>query len=60
MSKYYSDQIKEDKMHGTCSMHGVKRNAYRVLVGEHEGKIPLWRPGTKLEGIVKIEVKDIG
>jgi hypothetical protein len=20
-----SDQIKEDEMHGTCSMHGVKR-----------------------------------
>jgi hypothetical protein len=45
---------------GHVACMGEKRNAYRVLVGEHEGKIPLWRPRTKWEGIVKIEVKDIG
>jgi hypothetical protein len=28
----------------TCSMHGVKRNAYRILVGKPEGKRPLGRP----------------
>jgi hypothetical protein len=28
----------------TCSTNGVKRNAYRILVGKSEGKRPLGRP----------------
>jgi hypothetical protein len=27
-----------------CSTNGVKRNAYRILVGKSEGKRPLGRP----------------
>jgi hypothetical protein len=30
-------------MVGACSTHGEKRGAYRVLVGEPEGKRPLVR-----------------
>jgi hypothetical protein len=31
-------------MGGPCSTNGGKRNAYRLLVGKPEGKIPLRRP----------------
>jgi hypothetical protein len=31
-------------MSKACSRHGEKRNAYRVLVGEPEGKRPVGRP----------------
>jgi hypothetical protein len=29
---------------GTCGTNGEKRNVYRLLVGEPEGKRPLGRP----------------
>jgi hypothetical protein len=32
---------KEDEMGGACSTNGEKRKAYRILVGEPEGKRPL-------------------
>jgi hypothetical protein len=31
-------------MGGPCSTNGEKRNAFRLLVGKPEGKIPLGRP----------------
>jgi hypothetical protein len=31
-------------MGGSCSTNGEKRNAYRLLVGNPEGKTPLERP----------------
>jgi hypothetical protein len=31
-------------MGGACSTNEEKRNAYRILVGKPEGKIPLGRP----------------
>jgi hypothetical protein len=30
---YWHGQIKEDKMDGTCGSCGVRRNAYRLLMG---------------------------
>jgi hypothetical protein len=38
---------------------GVKRNAYRILVGKPEGKRPLGRPRRRREDI-KMDVEDIG
>jgi hypothetical protein len=32
---------------------GVKRNAYRILVGKPEGKRPLGRPRRRWEDIIK-------
>jgi hypothetical protein len=32
---YYSRQINDAKMNGTCSMHGEMKNAYQILVGKH-------------------------
>jgi hypothetical protein len=36
----------EDAMGGACSTNGEKRNAYRILVGNPEGKRPLRRLDT--------------
>jgi len=33
---YWHGQIKEDKKDGTCGRCGVKRNAYRLLMGKTE------------------------
>jgi hypothetical protein len=34
----YNDQIKEDKMGGTCSMNGKEEKCISILVGKLEGK----------------------
>jgi hypothetical protein len=41
-----------------CSMHGEKRNAYRILVRKPEGKIRLWRHRRKWED--KFDLREIG
>jgi hypothetical protein len=33
-----NDQAKEGEMDRACSMHGEKRNAYRIWVGKPKGK----------------------
>jgi hypothetical protein len=40
-------------------MHGEKRHAYRVLVGNPEVKRPLGRPRRGWEDIIKIDLKYI-
>jgi hypothetical protein len=45
---YYGDQIKEDEMGGSCSMHGGDENARSMFVGKPEGKSPLGRPRSRL------------
>jgi hypothetical protein len=37
-----------------------KRNAYKILVGKPEGKIPLGRCRRRWEDNIKIDHKDIG
>jgi hypothetical protein len=39
---------------------GVKRNAYRILVGEPEGKRPLGRPRRRWVDNIEIDLRDIG
>jgi hypothetical protein len=41
------------------STHREKTNAYRVLVGKPEGKIPLLRPGHRWEDNIKVDLKEI-
>jgi hypothetical protein len=39
------------------STHGNKTNAYKLLVGKPEGKIPLERPRRKSEGNIKMDFR---
>jgi hypothetical protein len=43
-----------------CSTNGAKRNAYRKLVGNPEGKRPLGRPRRKWKDNIKMGIRDIG
>jgi hypothetical protein len=38
---------------------GMKRNAYRILVGKPKGKRPLGRPRRKWVDNIKVELKEI-
>jgi hypothetical protein len=39
---------------------GENRNAYRILVGMPEGKIPLGRPRRRWVDNIKIDLREIG
>jgi hypothetical protein len=39
---------------------GEKRNAYRILVGEPEGRRPLGRPRCRWVDNIKIDLREIG
>jgi hypothetical protein len=39
---------------------GELRNAYRILVGKPEWKIPLGRPKHRCEDNIKMDLKEIG
>jgi hypothetical protein len=40
-----------------CSTNVEKRNAYRILVGNPEGKIPLGRPRHKWVDNIKLDLE---
>jgi hypothetical protein len=43
-----------------CSIDGEKRNAYRILVGKPEGKIPLGRPRHRWVDNIKVDLRETG
>jgi hypothetical protein len=43
-----------------CSTYGEKRNAYRILVGEPEGKRPLGRHRRRWEDNIRMDLREIG
>ena len=43
-----------------CSTYGARRGIYRVLVGKHEGKRPLWRPSHRWEGNINMNLQEVG
>jgi hypothetical protein len=45
---------------GHVARMGEKRNAYRILVGNPEGKRPLGRPGRRWVDNIKMDLREIG
>jgi hypothetical protein len=45
---------------GHVARMGEKRNAYRLLVGKPEGKIPLGRPRRRWVDNIKMDLLEIG
>jgi hypothetical protein len=43
-----------------CSTNGKKRNAYRILVGNPEGKRPLGRPRRRWVDNIKMDLREMG
>jgi hypothetical protein len=43
-----------------CSVNGEKRNAYRILVGNPEGKRPLGRPRRRWVNNIKKDLRQTG
>jgi hypothetical protein len=53
-------KVKEDEMGMACNMNGENRNAYRILVGNTEGKRPLGRPRRRWVNNIKMDLREIG
>jgi hypothetical protein len=53
-------RIKGGEMGRACSTNGEKRNAYRILVGNPEGKRPLGRLRRRWVGNIKMNLREIG
>jgi hypothetical protein len=53
-------EVKEDEMGRSCSMHGEKKEAYRILVGTTGGKRPLGRPRCKWKDNIKMNLRETG
>jgi hypothetical protein len=47
-------------MGGPCSTNGVKRNAYRLLVGKPEVKRPLRRPRRRCLDNIRMDLGEVG
>jgi hypothetical protein len=45
---------------GSVARIGEKRNAYRILVGKLERKIPPGRPRHRCVGSIKMDLREIG
>jgi hypothetical protein len=53
-------QVKEDEMGRLYGRNGEKRNAYRILVGNPEGKRPLGRRRCGWVDNIKMDLREIG
>jgi hypothetical protein len=47
-------------MSGACSTNGEKRNAYKLLVGNPEGKRPLGRPKHRWVNNIRMDLVEVG
>jgi hypothetical protein len=58
----YNRMIKSRRMRlaGNIASVGLKRNAYRILVGEPVGKTSIESPTHRLEDIIKMDLGEIG
>jgi hypothetical protein len=55
-------QIKSRRMRwvGPVAHMGEERNVCKVLVGNPEGKIPLGRPNSSWEDLIRMDLREIG
>jgi hypothetical protein len=44
----------------TCSKHGEKRNAFKIVVSKSKGKIPTGRTKPRWENNIKVDLNDLG
>jgi hypothetical protein len=49
-----------NEMGGSCSIVGERRGAYKILIGKPGGKRPLGIPRQRLEGNIKMDLKNKG
>jgi hypothetical protein len=49
-----------NEMGGVCSRYGEKKGAYRILVGEPEGRRQLGRLRRRWEDNIKIDLQEVG
>jgi hypothetical protein len=47
-------------MGGACSTNGKKRNAYRLLVGNPQGRRPLGRPRRRWLDNIRMDLVEVG
>jgi hypothetical protein len=45
---------------GNVARMGERRGVYRVVVGNPEGKGPLWRPRRRWEDNIKMHLQEVG
>jgi hypothetical protein len=57
---YMSIHTKRMRLAGHVARMGAKRNAYRILVGNPEGKRPLERPRRRWVDSIKMDLREIG
>jgi hypothetical protein len=49
--------VKENEMGRACSTNGEKRDAYMILVGKPEEKIPLGKPRRRWVDNIKMDLR---
>jgi hypothetical protein len=52
--------VKEDEMGRACSTNGVKKNVYRILLGNPEGKRSLGIPRRRWVDNIKMGLRETG
>jgi hypothetical protein len=50
----------EDEMGGACNTNGEKWNAYRLLLGKLEGRMPLGRSRRRWVDNIKMDLVEVG
>jgi len=53
------DKIKKNEMGGHVAHMGEGRGAYRVLVGNPEGRRPLGRPRRRWEDNIRMDLREV-
>jgi hypothetical protein len=58
--KKFNNEGEEDEIGGACSTNGEKKNTYRLLVGQPEGRRPLGRPRRRWLVNIRMDLVEVG